>query len=89
MRPAEIHGIALYYSVIDETNDKADLRLQPKAKSGLHKYKIHKTANEIVCPRRTLYDWITRLQRKFGKRQLFSAKRSSLWWDETISIKIF
>ncbi|KAA6359330.1 MAG: hypothetical protein EZS28_045143 [Streblomastix strix] len=42
MKPAEIEGISLRYSVVREQIDKVDLRLQPKTKSGLHSYKLPK-----------------------------------------------
>ncbi|KAA6400985.1 MAG: hypothetical protein EZS28_003486, partial [Streblomastix strix] len=47
MRPAEIEGISLRYSVICEQVDNMNLRLQLKTKSGLHSHKLPKTRDRI------------------------------------------
>ncbi|KAA6401247.1 MAG: hypothetical protein EZS28_003229 [Streblomastix strix] len=51
MRPAEIEGISLRFSVICEKTDKVDFRLQTKTKSGLLSHKLPKTRDRTICPR--------------------------------------
>ncbi|KAA6366431.1 MAG: hypothetical protein EZS28_038043 [Streblomastix strix] len=85
MRPAEIEGISLRYSVIYEQTDKVDLRLQPKTKSGLHTHKLPKTRDRIVCPRATFFDWLKKIDNKHG-RSIRENKYGALWWNEDITI---
>ncbi|KAA6378662.1 MAG: hypothetical protein EZS28_025809 [Streblomastix strix] len=85
MRPAEIEGISLRYSIICDQTDKIDLRLQPKTKSGLHSYKLPKTRDRTVCPRATFFDWQKRIDSKHG-RSIRDNKYGALWWNEDITI---
>lgn len=87
MRPAEIEGISLSHSVINENSDKADLRLQPKAKTGLHSYKLPRTRDPIVCPRTTFFDWIRRIENRYG-RNYKNNRQSALWWNEEINTPV-
>ncbi|KAA6379095.1 MAG: hypothetical protein EZS28_025380 [Streblomastix strix] len=67
MRPAEIKGISQRHSTICEESDKIDLRLQPKTKSGLHSYKLPKTRERTICPKATFFDWLKRIDNKYGR----------------------
>ncbi|KAA6354899.1 MAG: hypothetical protein EZS28_049574, partial [Streblomastix strix] len=85
MRPAKIEGISLRHPEICEQNDKVDLRLQPKTKSGLHSHKFSKTSDRIVCPRTTFFDWLKRIDNKHS-RSIRNNKYGALWWNENITI---
>ncbi|KAA6372352.1 MAG: hypothetical protein EZS28_032123, partial [Streblomastix strix] len=85
MRPAEIEGISLKYSVICQKIENVDLRLQPKTKSGLHSYKLPKTKDQTVHPRAIFFDWLKRIDNKHG-RSIRDNKYGALWRNEDITI---
>ncbi|KAA6364207.1 MAG: hypothetical protein EZS28_040266 [Streblomastix strix] len=85
MRPAEIEGISLRYSVICEKPGKIDLRLQPKPKSGLHSHKLPKARDQIMCPRATFFDWLKRIDNKHSL-SIRNNKYGALRWNEYITI---
>ncbi|KAA6369926.1 MAG: hypothetical protein EZS28_034546 [Streblomastix strix] len=85
MGPAEIEEISLRHSVICEQTDKVDLRLQPKTKSGLLSHKLPKIRDRIICPRATFFDWLKRIDNKYG-RLISNNKYGALWWNENITI---
>ncbi|KAA6387976.1 MAG: hypothetical protein EZS28_016502 [Streblomastix strix] len=85
MGPAEIEGFSLLHSVINENSDNADLRQQPKTKSGLHSHKLPKTRDRVVSPRATFFDCSKRIENKHG-RSIRDNKYGALWWNEDITI---
>ncbi|KAA6387450.1 MAG: hypothetical protein EZS28_017026 [Streblomastix strix] len=86
MRPAEIEGISLRYSVICEQTDNIDLKLQPKTKSGLHSHKLPKTRDRFVCQRATHFDRFKRIDNKSG-RSIRDNKFKALYWKKDIIIQ--
>ncbi|KAA6383567.1 MAG: hypothetical protein EZS28_020904 [Streblomastix strix] len=87
MRPAQIDGISLSHTVIKENSDKADLKLQPKARTGLHSYKLPRTKDTIVCPRTTFLDWIRKIENRRGRNYKNSRQTTQLvimGLDETL-----
>ncbi|KAA6332926.1 MAG: hypothetical protein EZS28_053226, partial [Streblomastix strix] len=56
-----------------------------KTKSGLHIHKLPKTSDRIVCPRATFFDWLKRIDNKYG-RSIRDSKYGALWWNEDITI---
>ncbi|KAA6381945.1 MAG: hypothetical protein EZS28_022526 [Streblomastix strix] len=83
--PAEIERISLRHSVICEQNDKVDLRLQPKTKSGLQSRKHPKTKDQTVSSRATFFDWLKRIDNKLDQSIRYN-KYGALWWNEDITI---
>ncbi|KAA6359102.1 MAG: hypothetical protein EZS28_045369, partial [Streblomastix strix] len=77
--------LSLRHSIICEQTDKTDLQLQPKTQSELHSDKLPKIRDRIICPRTTFFDWLKRIDDKYG-RFFRDSMYGALWRNEDITI---